>query len=87
MRGRTSANFNPSLDTLTRLAEALGVDLADLLLHETVVRPRADRLSALLDGLSPAMLDRVQRVVEALVCEERPNELPRSTRRPVQRSG
>jgi transcriptional regulator with XRE-family HTH domain len=70
VRGRSSANTNPSLETLARLSDALGVDLSDLLSAPTRPRPRDDRIAAVLRGASSATRQRVLRVAEALVREE-----------------
>lgn len=71
LRGRSSANANPSLETLARLSGALGVEVADLLVTPSKPRPREDRIAAVLHGASHATRRRVLRVAEALVREER----------------
>jgi transcriptional regulator with XRE-family HTH domain len=70
IRGRDSANFNPSLDTLMRLSAALGVDVCDLLASKTPQRQRDDRLSVLLRRASPGTVQRILRVAEVLLSEE-----------------
>lgn len=70
LRGRSSANVNPSLETMTRLSQALGVELIELLSASGGPRPREDRVVALLRGASAATRQRVLRVAEALVREE-----------------
>jgi len=81
VRGRSSANSNPSLDTLTRLSAALGVEIHDLLAPRAVPRQRADALSALLQGVSPVVVQRVLRVAEALVHEDQVERSPTERRR------
>jgi len=70
LRGRSSANANPSLETLGRLSAALGVEVAELLAPPGRSRPRDDRLSAVLRDASSATRRRVLRIAEALVREE-----------------
>jgi transcriptional regulator with XRE-family HTH domain len=70
LRGRLSANANPSLETLARLSDALGVDVPDLLIAPSKPRPRDDRIVALLSRASVATRQRVLRVAEALVRED-----------------
>ncbi len=70
LRGRSSANANPSLETLARLSEALGVEVTELLSAPTRPRPRDDRLAAVLRRASSATRQRVLRVAEALVRED-----------------
>lgn len=79
LRGRSSANANPSLDTLSRLSSALGVDITDLLSDVAGARPKDDRLAAVVRGASPAARQRILRVAEVLMREDR--ALP--TQRPV----
>lgn len=76
LRGRSSANANPSLETLARLSGALGVEVADLLLPPAKPRQRDDRLTVVLQGASTATRRRVLRVAEALVREERAETKP-----------
>lgn len=85
LRGRSSANSNPSLETLVRLSDALGVEVADLL--NVSVRPRArdDRLQSALRGISVETRRRVHRVVEALVREEQTEPRPSNVRRKKKR--
>lgn len=71
LRGRSSANANPSLETLARLSAALGVEVADLLISPSKPLQRDDRIMRVLRGASPATRRRVLRVAEALVREDR----------------
>lgn len=84
LRGRSSANSNPSLETLVRLATALGVEVAELLSVPGKPRPKEDRISVLLRSANPATRRRVLRVAEALVREEQAEAKPpsRRSRRP-----
>ena len=70
IRGRDSANFNPSLDTLLRLSAALGVDVCDLLASKAPQRQRDDRLSVLMRRANPTSVQRMLRVAEVLLAEE-----------------
>lgn len=70
VRGRDSANFNPSLDTLLRLSAALGVDVCDLLASKPPPKQRDDRISVLLRRASPATAQRIYRVAEVLLSDE-----------------
>lgn len=81
LRGRSSANSNPSLETLVRLASALGVEVAELLSEPARSRPREDRISMILRSANPATRRRVLRVAEALVREEHTEEQPPATRK------
>lgn len=76
VRGRSSANSNPSLETLARLSEALNVEVADLLAPDTSARVPDSRLALALKSATPATRRRVLRVAEALLREEAPE--PRS---------
>jgi len=76
LRGRLSANANPSLETMERIGTALGVEVAELLSAPTKTKPRDDRLAAVLRGVSSATRRRVLRVAEALVREERAEAKP-----------
>jgi transcriptional regulator with XRE-family HTH domain len=82
VRGRSSANSNPSLETLAGLAEALGVEVAELLAApSTGRRPRDDRVGNLLRGASTATRRRVECAVEALVREDRQTARPSRKKR------
>jgi len=81
LRGRLSANANPSLETMERIGTALGVEVAELLSAPTKSKPRDDRLAAVLRGVSPATRRRVIRVAEALVREDRVDAKPALRRR------
>src|SRR4030095_11333145 len=70
LRGRASANANPSLCTLARLSAALGVELSDMLSPRARPRPRDDRLAMVLRNVSADTRRRVLRVAEALSREE-----------------
>jgi transcriptional regulator with XRE-family HTH domain len=83
VRGRDSANFNPSLDTLLRLSAALGVDICDLLASKALPRQRDDRISVLMRRATPATAQRILRVVEVLMSDDTPSESAR--RRQVRR--
>jgi transcriptional regulator with XRE-family HTH domain len=78
VRGRSSANSNPSLETLARLSSALGVEVADLLSLPGKTKPRDDRLFVVLRGATPATRRRVLRVAEALVREDASENKPES---------
>lgn len=70
VRGRSSANSNPSLETLSRLAIALEIELHELLAPE-IAAPRKDlQLTYLLEGASAAVKTRILRVAEALLRED-----------------
>src|SRR5688572_11054175 len=86
LRGRSSANANPSLETLARLSGALGVEVADLLATPSKPRPKEDRIGAILRGASPATRQRVLRIAEALVRDEQV-ELRPTTRRKSRKRG
>lgn len=77
VRGRASANSNPSLETLARLAVALNVELYELLTPEPVVQRKNDHLAHLLENASPVFTQRLIRIAEALFHEEQ-NESRRS---------
>ena len=84
LRGRSSANSNPSLETLARLGLALGVEVSELLSEPGKLRPRDDRLFVVLRNATPATRRRVLRVAEALICEDAAETKPesRGRRRP-----
>jgi transcriptional regulator with XRE-family HTH domain len=86
VRGRLSANSNPSLETLTRLAAALEVELHALLAPEPVVQKKNHQLSYLLEGASPAVTQRILRVAEALLRDEQ-FEIRNSTIRDLGQKG
>lgn len=81
LRGRSSANSNPSLETLVRLASALGVEVAELLSEPSRPRPKDDRISMILRTANPATRRRVLRVAEALVREEHAEDRPLARKR------
>lgn len=81
LRGRSSANSNPSLETLVRLAQALGVEVAVLLSEPSKPRQREDRISMILRTANPATKRRVLRVAEALVREDHAEERPLARKR------
>lgn len=70
VRGRVSANSNPSLETLTRLAVALEVEVHELLTGEPATPRKTHQLTYLLEGASPTFTRRLVRVAEALLHEE-----------------
>jgi len=70
VRGRSSANSNPSLETLSRLALALDIELHALLAPEAVVPKKVCQLDYLLEGASPATRQRILRVAETLMRED-----------------
>jgi transcriptional regulator with XRE-family HTH domain len=70
LRGRSSANANPSLETLARLADALSVDVPQLLSGTLPLPPADDGLTAILKRASPATRRRVASIAEALMREE-----------------
>jgi transcriptional regulator with XRE-family HTH domain len=84
VRGRDSANFNPSLDTLLRLSAALGVDICDLLASKAPPKQRDDRLGLLLRRASPATAQRIYRVAEVLLADDSGSES--EPRRPGKRA-
>ena len=69
LRGRASANANPSLETMERIASSLGVDVADLV-SASKTRPKDDRLNVVLRSASSAVRRRVLLVAEALIRDE-----------------
>ncbi|MBN2197565.1 MAG: helix-turn-helix transcriptional regulator [Polyangiaceae bacterium] len=77
LRGRASANANPSLETLTRLAAALGVEITDLLAQAKGARPKDDRLAGLLRGANESTRKLAIRLVEVLVRETAKGTAPR----------
>jgi transcriptional regulator with XRE-family HTH domain len=81
LRGRSSANSNPSLETLVRLAGALGVEVSELLSEPSRPRPKDDRISMILRTANPATRRRVLRVAEALVREEHAEDRPAARKR------
>ena len=94
VRGRSSANSNPSLETLSRLAIALEIELHDLLAPEPTAPRKDHQLSYLLEGASPATKQRILRVAEALLREDQVEarhssirELGGSTPKRTQNSG
>ena len=70
VRGRSSANSNPSLETLSRLALALEVELHTLLAPEAMPPKKDHGLTYLLDGATPATRQRILRVAETLLRED-----------------
>ena len=81
LRARASANSNPSLETLSRLSGALGVEVSELLAARSRPRPKEDRLGHVLLGASAATRRRVLRVAEALVRDDRGEERLAAKRR------
>ena len=70
VRARASANSNPSLETLSRLSVALGVDVSELLSTRPPPLPEEDRLAQVLQNASAATRRRVLRVAEALIRDD-----------------
>jgi transcriptional regulator with XRE-family HTH domain len=68
-RGRESANANPTLETLARLAYAVGVDPVALL-KVSGVMPMHDRLEAALQRASQPVRNTLAVLAEALVTDE-----------------
>ena len=69
LRGRASANANPSLETMERIASSLGVDVSDLV-STSKARPKDDRLNVVLRSASASVRRRVLLVAEALIRDE-----------------
>lgn len=69
LRGRASANANPSLETMSNLAGALGVDAVDLL--ERGPAPKGDRIAAMVRLAKPETRRRIAAVMEALLRDEK----------------
>jgi transcriptional regulator with XRE-family HTH domain len=69
-RARISANSNPSLETMARLAIALEVEVHELLAPQPVVQRKNDQFSYMLANASPAFTQRLLRVAEVLFQEE-----------------
>lgn len=80
LHGRPSPGSNPTLETLARLSEALGVEITELLANRSGPDSYLDKLSASLRQASPAARRRVLRVAEALLHED----LPLSLRDPAE---
>lgn len=74
VRGRDSANFNPSLDTLLRLSAALGVDVCDLLAAKAIPKQKDDRMTVLLRRASPTTVQQILRVAEVLLSDDNTTE-------------
>jgi len=74
LRGRASANANPSLETLERIANALGCDALDLLQAGAAPKRTKDELDLVLKTVGPRKHElrrRIAAVVKALVADER----------------
>jgi transcriptional regulator with XRE-family HTH domain len=69
LRGRASANANPSLETMERIASSLGVDVSDLV-SPSKARPKDDRLNVVLRSASAPVRRRLLLVAEALIRDE-----------------
>lgn len=69
LRGRASANANPSLETMERIASSLGVDVSDLV-SSSKARPKDDRLNVVMRSASANVRRRVLAVTEALIRDE-----------------
>lgn len=70
LRGKASANANPSLDTLERIASSLGCHAADLL-DGRAQKGKADPIVAMLRSCRPETRRRIGAVAEALIRDER----------------
>jgi hypothetical protein len=55
---------------MERIATSLGVEVADLLSAPSKIRPKDDRLAAILRGANQVVRRRVLRVAEALVRDD-----------------
>jgi transcriptional regulator with XRE-family HTH domain len=75
LHGRPSPGSNPTLETLARLSEALGVEITELLANRSGPDSYLDKLSASLRQATPAARRRVLRVAEALLHEDLPLSL------------
>ena len=82
LRGRASANANPSLETLSRLATALGVEIVDLLSMSSKAKAKDDRLALVMRSASQQTRRTVLKLAEVLVREQQSNgkATPRSRR-------
>lgn len=65
LRGRASANANPSLETLDRIAAAVGCSVVDLLSAKKP-KGRKDELDLVLAGANPRLRKRIAAVARAL---------------------
>ena len=83
LRGRASANANPSLDTTARIASALGVEIVDLLAPSSKKQRmvEGDRLAMLLRSATPTTRHLIVCVAETLVREEHRVQIPHGARR------
>ena len=66
LRGRASANANPSLETMERIADALGCSVIDLLSTGKHKAKGRDALDLALAGAGPRLRQRIAAVVKAL---------------------
>jgi transcriptional regulator with XRE-family HTH domain len=82
VRNRASANVNPSLDTLARIAAALAVDVSELLRSADAPAKRYDGIASLLAGASPEACDRVFKVAEVLIREDHATRRKTSRKKP-----
>jgi transcriptional regulator with XRE-family HTH domain len=81
LRGRLSANANPSLETMERIGTALGVEVSELLSAPGKQKLSDDRLASVLRGVSATTRRRVIRVAEALVRDDRADTKPPARKR------
>ena len=72
LHGRPSPGSNPTLETLARLSEALGVEITELLASRAGPDSSIEKLCASLRQTTPAARRRILRVAEALLHEELP---------------
>lgn len=70
LRGRASANANPSLDTLEGIASALGCHPADLIDGRNA-HAKADPVVAMVRSAKPETKRRIGLVAQALIRDER----------------
>jgi transcriptional regulator with XRE-family HTH domain len=70
LRGRASANANPSLETMERLASALGCQASDLI-SDRPSREKPDPIAAMVRLARPDTRRRIAAVVEALLKEDK----------------
>lgn len=82
LRGRASANANPSLETLSRLATALGVETVDLLSVTSKAKAKDDRLALVMRSASPDARRLVLKLAEVVVRDQQSDgkATPRSRR-------
>ncbi len=70
LRGRPSANANPSLETLGRLCYAIGIEPLDLLREGGIKIPTSDRLDKALMRATQAVRNTLAVLAEALIADD-----------------